>query len=42
MGRDLGLRQHAEAAFAAQNNYAGYYLIPAKQFGNQFLNDLMS
>ena len=30
------------AALAAQNNYYGYYLIPAKQFGNQFISDLMS
>ena len=24
----------AAAALAAQNNYYGYYLVPAKQFGN--------
>ena len=30
------------AAFAAQNNYYGYYLVPAAKFGNQFISDLMS
>jgi amino acid transporter len=30
------------AALAAQTNYYGYYLSPAKQFGNQFISDLMS
>jgi amino acid transporter len=32
----------ATAAFAAQNDYYNYYLIPAKEFGNQFISDLMS
>jgi amino acid transporter len=32
----------ASAALAAQTNYYGYYLVPAKQFGNQFISDLMS
>jgi amino acid transporter len=30
------------AAFAAQNNYYGYYLTPAVTFGSQFMSDLMS
>ncbi len=32
----------AAAAVAAQTNYYNYYLVPAKQFGNQFISDLMS
>jgi amino acid transporter len=32
----------ASAALAAQTNYYGYYLVPAKQFGDTLVSDLIS